>query len=282
MEGEMSMSEELAKQTEEQLEMPFLAHFAELRSRVFKIVVGVLVFSIACFSVAPMLYEFLAKPIYGALPESSRQLIFISPVEPFFVYLKLSVLMGIVATLPWTFFQIWRFIAPALYRHERRAIVPLVLSSTIVFIVGIVFCYSFILPLGMQALIAAGMTEDFNAVAQISMSSYYDLVIRLMLAFGLVFEMPIFSYFLSRLGVIDDSTLKRHWRVAVILIFIVAAILTPPDVITQCALGIPMCLLYGLSIYVAKIAKPKAIADSAPLGDSAPLVDESLPTSPKN
>ena len=134
----------------------------------------------------------------------------------------------------------------------------------------------------MQALIAAGMTEDFNAVAQISMSSYYDLVIRLMLAFGLVFEMPIFSYFLSRLGVIDDSTLKRHWRVAVILIFIVAAILTPPDVITQCALGIPMCLLYGLSIYVAKIAKPKAIADSAPLGDSAPLVDESLPTSPKN
>lgn len=259
------MSEVSENSLEEQQEMPFLEHFAELRSRILKIVIAVLVFSIACFSVAPLLYDFLARPIYGALPESSPELIFISPVEPFFVYLKLSVLMGIVATLPWTFFQIWRFIAPALYKHEKRAIVPLVLVSTVVFIIGIAFCYAFILPLGMQALIGAGITEDFRATAQISMSSYYDLVIRLLLAFGLVFEMPIFSYFLSRLGVIDDSTLKRHWRVAVIVIFIVAAVLTPPDVITQSALGLPMCLLYVLSIYVAKIAKPKELVEAEKL-----------------
>ncbi len=234
-----------------------MAHFAELRSRIIKIVLAVFAVTLASFSFAPQVYDFLAQPLYGALPESSRQLIFISPAEPFFVYLKLSILMGIILTLPWTFFQIWRFIAPALYNREKRAIVPLVLSSTAIFIAGAIFCYWGVLPLGMQALIAAGMTEDFSASAQISMSSYYDMAIRLTLAFGLVFEMPVFAYFLTRLGVTDDAALKRHWRVAVIIIFIVAAILTPPDVITQCALGIPMCGLYAISIYVAKAAKLK-------------------------
>ena len=250
-------------------EMPFMAHFAELRSRIIKIVLAVFAVSVACFSFAPQVYEFLAQPLYGALPESSRQLIFISPAEPFFVYLKLSILMGIIATLPWTFFQIWRFIAPALYRREKRALVPLVLSSTAIFVIGAIFCYWGVLPLGMQALIAAGMTEDFSAAAQISMSSYYDMAICLTLAFGLVFEMPVFTYFLTRLGLTDDAALKRHWRVAVIVIFIVAAILTPPDVITQCALGIPMCALYAISIFVAKAAKPKnAFPEAA--GETAP------------
>lgn len=256
-------------------EMPFLSHFAELRSRIFKIIAVLFVAAIVCFSFSPALYEFLATPIYTALPPDSRHLIFINPVEPFFVYLKLSLLSGAVLTLPWAFYQIWRFIAPGLYRHEKRALIPIVIASTFAFIVGIAFCYFAVLPLGLQALIAAGSTEDFSAVAQISMASYYDFVIRLAVAFGIVFEMPIFSHFLARLGVIDDVLLKKQWRIAVVIIFIIAAILTPPDVITQCALGIPMCGLYALSIYVAKLAKRRSC--NALSTESAPSLDDSTP-----
>lgn len=238
-------------------EMPFSAHFAELRSRLIKSLAAIAIGTIASFSFAPDFYAFVARPVFEALPEESRQLIFLNPVEPFFVYLKLSVLAGFILTSPFVFFQIWRFIAPGLYAHERRAMIPLVFSSCLVFLLGAAFCYGIVLPLGLKTLIAAGMTESFAATAQISMASYYDLVIRLIAAFGIVFEMPIFSYFLTKLGVITHLTLTKHWRIAVVIIFILAALLTPPDAITQIALATPMCLLYVLSIGIAKWAEPK-------------------------
>lgn len=235
-------------------EMPFYAHFVELRSRLIKCIVAVFVGALVCFGFAAKLYGFLALPVYDALPESSRELVFLNPVEPFFVYLKVSLLAGLILALPFVFFQIWRFIAPGLYAHERRAIIPLVLVSTVIFLAGAAFCYGLILPLGLKALIAAGMTEEFAATAQISMANYYDLVIKLILAFGIVFEMPVFSYFLTKLGVITHRTLQQYWRFAVVGIFIIAAILTPPDVISQVCLATPMCLLYVVSIWVAKLA----------------------------
>lgn len=242
------------KKTNEMAEMPFYAHFVELRSRLIKCLIAVFVGSMVCFAFATKLYGFLAAPVYEALPEASRELVFLNPVEPFFVYLKISLLAGFILTLPFVFFQIWRFIAPGLYANERRAIIPLVVVSTVIFLAGVAFCYGFILPLGLKALIAAGMTEEFAATAQISMASYYDLVIKLILAFGIVFEMPVFSYFLTKLGVITHRTLLHYWRIAIVCIFIVAAILTPPDVISQLALATPMCLLYGVSVGVAKLA----------------------------
>lgn len=235
-------------------EMPFYAHFVELRSRLIKCLVAVFAGTLVCFAFATTLYGFLAAPVYEALPEASRELVFLNPVEPFFVYLKISILAGFIVTLPYVFFQIWRFIAPGLYAHERRAMIPLVIVSTVIFLLGAVFCYGLILPLGLKALIAAGMTEDFAATAQISMANYYDLVIKLILAFGIVFEMPVFSYFLTKLGVITHHTLMRYWRIAVVCIFVVAALLTPPDVISQISLATPMCLLYVVSIGVAKLA----------------------------
>lgn len=237
--------------------MPFYAHFAELRTRTLRSLAAVGIGAIVCFSFAPKLYAFLAMPVYKALPEESRQLIFLNPVEPFFVYLKISVLAGFIATSPFVFFQIWRFIAPALYAHEKRAVIPLVFWSTVIFIVGAAFCYLGVLPFGLQALISAGMTEEFDATAQISMASYYDLVIRLIAAFGIVFEMPIFSYFLTKLGVITHRSLIKHWRISVVVIFILAALLTPPDVLTQILLGLPMCLLFGVSILVSRMAEGK-------------------------
>jgi sec-independent protein translocase protein TatC len=240
-------------------EMPFYAHFVELRSRLLRIAIAIFVGTIVCFSFASTFYGFLAVPIYQALPEASKELIFLNPVEPFFVYLKISILAGFIVTSPYIFFQIWRFIAPGLYAHEKKAVIPLVASSTLIFLAGAVFCYCLILPYGLKALIGAGMTEEFAATAQISMAAYYDLVVRLIMAFGIVFEMPIFSLFLAKLGVITDKTLVKHWRVAVVLIFVAAAILTPPDVITQICLALPMCILYGVSIFVARISAPKVI-----------------------
>ncbi|MGN1071594.1 MAG: twin-arginine translocase subunit TatC [Bradymonadia bacterium] len=244
----------LDPQSEKLKEMPFMAHFIELRARLFRIILAILIGTLACFSFAPMLYGFLAAPIFDALPEESRELVFLNPVEPFFVYLKISILSGFILTSPYVFFQIWRFIAPGLYAREKRLLVPLVASSTVVFLVGAIFCYLLILPLGLKTLIDAGITHEFAATAQISMASYYDLVVRLIVAFGIVFEMPIFSWFMTKLGVISSKCLVKHWRMAVVIIFIVAAILTPPDVITQLALGLPMCLLYGVSILLSRLA----------------------------
>ena len=258
-------------------EMSFYAHFVELRSRLFRILFAVLLGAVVCFSFASTIYGFLAQPIYQALPEASRELIFLNPVEPFFVYLKISILAGVVLTSPYIFFQIWRFIAPGLYAHEKKAVIPLVLSSTVIFILGVCFCYCLILPYGLKALIGAGITENFAATAQISMAAYYDLVIRLIAAFGIVFEMPVFSYFLTKLGVITHMTLVRHWRIAVVLIFVAAAILTPPDVITQISLAMPMCLLYGVSILVAKLSNP--VLPEAPASDEeTPRLSQSQPT----
>ena len=136
----------------------------------------------------------------------------------------------------------------------------MVIASTVIFLAGAGFCYGFVLPLGMKALIGAGNTEEFSAVAQISMASYYDLVIRLIAAFGIVFEMPVFSMFLTKLGVITHKSLIHHWRVAVIIIFVLAALLTPPDVLTQVFLALPMCLLYAVSIFLSKMVEPKTPA----------------------
>ena len=195
--------------------------------------------------------------MYTALPEEARNLIFLNPVEPFFVYLKISLLTGFIATSPYIFYQIWRFIAPGLYAHEKRALIPMVIASTVIFLAGAGFCYGFVLPLGLKALIGAGNTEEFSAVAQISMASYYDLVIRLIAVFGIVFEMPVFSMFLTKLGVITHKSLIHHWRVAVIIIFVLAALLTPPDVLTQVFLALPMCLLYAVSIFLSKMVESK-------------------------
>ena len=123
----------VVKTKDKTAEMPFYAHFVELRSRLIKSLVAVFVGSLVCFSFSPTFYAFMAEPIYGALPEAHRELIFLNPVEPFFVYLKISILAGFILTSPFVFFQIWRFIAPGLYAHERRAIIPLVGCSTIIF-----------------------------------------------------------------------------------------------------------------------------------------------------
>lgn len=246
------------EETESLSEMPVMEHFAELRKRLVYILGAWVIGLLACFSFAPTIYDWLSTPLQATLG-ANTSLIFISPVEPFFVYVKLSLIAAIFATSPYTFWQIWRFIAPGLYAHEKRTLIPIAILSSIIFILGATFCYYVVMPLGMQALIGAGQTEEFSASAQISMQSYFSLVTRLMLAFGIVFEMPVFSVFLTRLGVITHHTLIQQWRIAVVIIFVIAAILTPPDVVTQICLALPMCALYVLSIFLSWFAEKRAL-----------------------
>lgn len=248
---------------EDLLKMPVLAHFAELRTRFIRMIIAIFLCFFICFGYAPEIYAYLSKPLLSALPSAAKSLIFITPVEPFYIYIKLSLISSVFITAPYLFFQIWRFIAPGLYKNERKNIIPLVASSSFVFLLGAAFCYFIVLPLGLKTLIAAGMTDAFMASAQITMEAYFNFTTRLLLAFGIVFEMPVFSYFLTRLGILKYQQLLKQWRVAVVAIFIIAAILTPPDVITQITLAIPMCLLYALSVGLSYWFRHKEDNDEA-------------------
>ena len=246
--------------TEKLREMPVMEHFAALRRSLVRILIAWVLGILVCFNFSPAFYHWLSAPLQDVLG-AQRYLIFISPVEPFFVYLKLSLIASIFATSPYTFWQVWRFIAPGLYAHEKRKIAPIALLSSLIFISGATLCYFVVLPLGMQVLLAAGQTDAFMAEPQISMQSYFALTTRLLLAFGIVFEMPLFSLLLTRLGIIDHHTLIRQWRIAVVIIFIVAAFLTPPDVVTQICLALPMCALYGVSIFLAWLVRTRSVTE---------------------
>jgi len=269
------MTSQPSTHTSESLtEMPVMEHFAELRRRLIRILVAWVVGILVCLNFSPDIYSWLAAPLQTVLGED-RSMIYTSPVEPFMVYLKVSLLASIFVTSPYTFWQIWRFIAPGLYAHEKRTIAPIALLSSLVFVAGAAFCYFVVLPLGMDALISAGQSESFSADPLITMQANFALTTRLALAFGIVFEMPVFSLFLTRLGVIDHHFLIKQWRIAVVVIFVIAAFLTPPDVITQICLGLPMCALYGLSILLSWLVQRRraAIETQSSAPDSTPSAE---------
>ena len=154
-------------------------------------------------------------------------------------------------TSPFSFYQIWAFIAPGLYKEEKRAILPLAFFSTLFFIAGASFCFFLVFPIAFQFFM--GFATD-AIVPMISVEEYLSFALKLLIAFGLVFEMPLFAYFLSRFGLLTPAFMRRQRRYAILLIFITAAILTPPDVFSQCLMAMPMLLLYEVSIYVSKVA----------------------------
>ena len=169
--------------------------------------------------------------------------------------MKVSFFAGFIVSLPVIFWQFWKFVAPGLYDNEKRLVVPFVGFATIMFLLGAGFCYFIVVPMAFRFLINFGANvQDLNPL--ISLGLYVGFFIKLMIAFGLAFEMPVLTYFLAKLGLVDDAFLRRHFRVAVLLIFIFAALMTPPDVISQFLMAVPLCLLYGLSIMIAKKINP--------------------------
>lgn len=229
-------------------EMTLLEHLTELRRRLIYSLSAVLIMSIAAYGFADEILEILARPLLSVLPQMQNQLIFTSLAEVFIVQIKLSVFVGILAAVPVIMYQIWLFISCALHREEKRFLVPFVLVSTLFFILGTGFCYFIVFPWAFRFFISF-TTESL--IPLISLKDYFKFVTRMILVFGCVFEMPIAAAFLSAIGLLTPGFLKKNRRYAILIVFIIAAILTPPDAITQLLLATPMMLLYELSVWAA-------------------------------
>lgn len=246
--------------------MTLMGHLSELRRRLTRVVIMVLVGFIACYGVAEPIYGWLSEPLKAALPAGSK-LIYTSPQGAFFVYLKVALVTSIFATSPFTFYQLWAFIAPGLYKEEKQAIAPLAFFSAFFFLAGASFCYFLVFPLAFRFFM--GFATDV-IVPMISVEEYLSFALKLLIAFGLVFEMPLFAYFLAKLGLLTPEAMRRQRKYAILAIFIVAAILTPPDVFSQCLMAVPMLVLYEVSIHVAVSARKKRDAARAAKAGSSP------------
>lgn len=238
---------------EDDVPMSIIGHLNELRRRLFRMVIIVVLGFVAFYGVSEQLYAFLSAPLQACMPEGSK-LIYTSPQGAFFTYMKVALVASLFGTSPFTFYQLWAFIAPGLYREEKKAVLPLAFFSSIFFLAGAAFCFILVFPIAFQFFM--GFASE-TIVPMISVEEYLSFALKLLIAFGVVFEMPLFAYFLSRFGLLTPDFMRRSRRYAILVIFIVAAILTPPDVFSQCLMAIPMLLLYEVSIYVSAMAYRK-------------------------
>ena len=248
--------------------MPLTSHLEELRRKLIIAGVSWLVAFLACYAFAEPLFDLIASPVRSALPEGTS-LVFITATEPFFTYLKIGALAGLLVSMPVIFWQIWSFVAPGLYQHEKRYIVPFVLASTLCFATGAFFGYQYVFPMAFKVLIEFG-TGSGELNAMLSMGSYLSLSSKLLLAFGLVFELPVVIFFLARMGIVDHKMLARNRKFALLAAFLTGAMLTPPDVFSQTALAVPFIVLYEIGIIVARIfgKRREATDESADLSSA--------------
>jgi sec-independent protein translocase protein TatC len=237
--------------TEPQKEMSFLDHLEELRWRIVKSAIAIVACAIPCgIYWQKILNVVLIYPLHATNPRP--QLIYTTPSEGVVLSVKIAIAGGLIAASPVIFYQLWKFIAPGLYRNEKQIILPSVAASTFFFITGISFSY-YTFPILLRFLTMYSGTQ-INPLFKVD--EYFGFLLKLALSFGVVFQLPVASFILSRTGVITARFLVNKIRYAIVIIFIVAAILTPPDVISQTMLAAPLLLLYGLSILVAKFAAP--------------------------
>ncbi len=231
-------------------EQPFVSHLMELRDRLVRAMaaVGIAAAILALFPGPAELYDLLAAPLVTHLPVGAT-LIATSVISPFMVPLKILLMAAFLLALPVVLYQVWAFIAPGLYAHEKRLVMPLVVSSTLLFFIGVAFCYFFVFGQVFK-FIQSFAPKSITAAPDIE--AYLGFVLNMFLAFGLAFEVPIAVVVLARLGVVSIEKLKDFRGYFVVLAFVIAAIVTPPDVVSQLALAIPMCLLYELGIWAAK------------------------------
>jgi len=234
---------------EQLAEGTLISHLLELRQRLLKAVVAV------CIVFAPLafygneLYTFVAQPLIDKLP-AGTSIIATSVVAPFMTPLKLSMLAALFIAMPYVLYQIWAFVAPGLYSHEKRMVLPLVVSSTLLFFGGVAFCYFFVFG-KVFAFIQSFAPKSVSAMPDIE--AYLSFVLTMFIAFGTAFEVPIAVVVLARLGVVSIEKLKAFRAYFIVLAFIIAAVLTPPDIVSQLSLAIPMCLLYEVGIVAAGV-----------------------------
>src|SRR5512140_741761 len=231
-------------------EQPFVAHLVELRDRLIKamIAIGVVALVLFIYPGPGALYDILAAPLVANLPKGAT-LIATSVISPFMVPLKILMMAAFLIALPVVLYQAWAFIAPGLYSHEKKLVLPLVVSSTLLFFVGVSFCYFFVFG-RVFAFIQSFAPKSITAAPDIE--AYLSFVLTMFLAFGLAFEVPIVVVVLARMGFVSIEKLKGFRSYFIVLAFIVAAIITPPDVVSQLSLALPMCLLYEAGIWAAQ------------------------------
>ena len=233
----------------EEEKIPFTAHLEELRSRLIKIFIAVGIGFAASYGFKETLFEILVQPLVKVMEEGDH-LIFTGLPEAFFTYLKVSLLAGIMLASPIILYQFWMFVAPGLYQKERRLMGPIVLLSSFFFIAGALFGYYIVFPWGFKFFLGFA-TESIRPLP--SMKEYLAFSAKLLLAFGLVFELPMVLTFMARLGIVSVDFLKRNRKYALLLFFAGAAILTPPDIVTQVMMALPLMVMYELSIFGARI-----------------------------
>ncbi len=241
------------KDSEDELagtEAPFVSHLIELRDRMIRalIAVGVAFGLLALWPGMGALYDLLAAPMVAHLPEGAK-LIATNVISPVLVPLKITLLAAFLVVLPYVLYQVWAFVAPGLYSHEKKFVVPLVVSSTVLFFIGVAFCYFIVIP-AMSKFIQAFAPTAITAAPDIE--QYFGFVLTLFLVFGIAFEVPVAVVVLARIGLVTVDQLRKARGYFIVGAFVVAAVVTPPDVISQLALAIPMCILYELGILAAQ------------------------------
>ncbi len=240
------------KSTDNSAEMPFLDHLEELRWRLIKIVASVILLSVIAFSFSDYLLDILLYPSRGLQDKMNIQVLKVQTM--FMIKLELSILSGAVVSLPYIFYQIWAFLAPGLLENERKYAIPVIFFATISFVIGAMFAYFVIIPLALEFFMNMAPASIQNNIA---LDFYIGFLLRLIIVFGIVFELPLVSLFLTKLGILTPEFLKKYRRYAIVIFFIVAAILTPPDPTTQVLLAIPLLLLYEITIWVSYLFAKK-------------------------
>ncbi len=226
----------------------FLSHLVELRDRMIKSLIVVLILFGVCFYFSGELMRFLSQPLYEALPKGTRP-IFTDQAGAFFTLTKMSFLAALLFSLPWVLYQAWAFVAPGLYEHEKRFALPLIVSSVFFMVVGISFAYTFVLPAAYKFFISFSASTGAETLQDLQ--KYWDFTLSIFFGFGLTFEVPVVEMLLVKLGMVSTQQLKDARRYVVVGAFVVAAILTPPDVLSQFMLAIPLCILYELGIWLS-------------------------------
>ena len=232
-------------------EQPFVQHLVELRDRLVKALIAVMVAAggLALYPGPARLYDMLAQPLVATMPAGST-LIATSVISPFLVPLQVMFMVALMLALPFVLWQVWAFVAPGLYAHEKKLVLPLVVSSTLLFFIGVAFCYFFVFG---QVFKFIQNFAPHSIKATPDIEAYLSFVLTMFLAFGMAFEVPIVVVVLARMGLVSVDKLKSFRGYFVVLAFIVAAIVTPPDVVSQLALAIPMCILYEVGIWAAQV-----------------------------
>jgi sec-independent protein translocase protein TatC len=232
-------------------EQPFVAHLVELRDRLIKavIAVGVVAGLLAIWPGPATLYDWLAQPLIAHLPKGAT-LIATSVISPFIVPLKILLMAAFLLALPVVLYQVWAFVAPGLYSHEKKLVLPLVVSSSVLFFLGVGFCYFFVFG-KVFSFIQSFAPKSITAAPDIE--AYLSFVLTMFLAFGAAFEVPVVVVVLARMGLVTIEKLKEFRGYFIVVAFIIAAVITPPDVVSQLALAIPMCILYEVGIWAAQI-----------------------------